>query len=55
MKKRMFEIVNFLAALFVMSLISLIAAYLVSNKIDKINEKSTEKKESKTEFVSEKT
>ena len=55
MKKQMYEIVNFLASLFVITAVALITAYLVSNKIDEINEKSTEKKESKTEFVSEKT
>ena len=55
MKRKVYEIVNFLAALFVITAVALITAYLVSNKIDDINEKDTEKKESKTEFVSKET
>ena len=55
MKRKIYDIINFLAALFVITTVALITAYLVSNKIDKINEKNTEKEKSKTEFISKET
>ena len=54
MRKRIFEIINFLAALFVITTIALLTAYLISNKIDDINGKD---KKGKTEkkFISKET
>jgi hypothetical protein len=48
MKKQVYETINFLAAIFVITIIALLTAYLVSNKIDDINGKKeqTEFKES---------
>jgi len=54
MKRKVYEIVNFLAALFVITAVALITAYLVSNKIDDINgEDKKEKTEKK--FISKET
>ena len=54
MKKQMFEIVNFLASLFVITAVALITAYLVSNKIDEINGKDKKEKTEK-KFISKET
>jgi hypothetical protein len=54
MRKRIFEIINFLAALFVITTIALLTAYLISNKIDDINGKDKKEKTEK-KFISKET
>ena len=54
MKRKVYEIVNFLAALFVITTVALITAYLVSNKIDDINGKDKKEKTEK-KFISKET
>ena len=54
MRKRIFEITNFLAALFVITTIALLTAYLISNKIDDINGKDKKEKTEK-KFISKET
>ena len=54
MKRKVYEIVNFLAALFVITAVALITAYLVSNKIDDINGKDKKEKTEK-KFISKET